>query len=135
MKRNERVSLQNQKPLKKTKRGNFFLFPFEKAPFLLRERKKKQKDLLVVSCALPPFSFLLMRVLLRVWKRNEKKRKETKRNERVSLQNQRPLEKKRKGATFFFFLCAAKKKNEHTKTNSYPLKEKKPSFCVPYRRF
>ena len=60
----------------------------------------------VPSYALPP-----SRVLLRVWKRNEKKRKETKRNEkkrketkrneRVSLQNQRPLEKKRKGANLF----------------------------------
>ena len=43
----------------------------------------------VVACAQPPFSFLLMRVLLRVWKRNEKKRKETKRNERVSLQKKK----------------------------------------------
>ena len=42
---------------------------------------------------LPPFSFLLMRVLLRVWNK-----KRLKSYERVSLQNQRPLEKKRKGA-------------------------------------
>ena len=63
---------------------------------------------------LPPFSFLLMRVflrvvacalplsrvLLRVWKRNEKK---TKRNERVSLQKTRegdPWKRNEKGQIF-----------------------------------
>ena len=90
-KKRKNVSSKSKTLGKETKRGNSYpLFSIPCFPSLIFH-------LLFVSCALPPFSFLLMRVLLRVWKRNEKKRKS------VSSKS-KTLKKNEKGQLFSFSL-------------------------------
>ena len=90
------MSLQNQRPLEKKRKGATRIPCF---PSLVFHPLFSIFCLYPVRC--PPFSFLLMRVLLRVWKRNEKKRKETK---ECLFKIKDPWKRNEKGQLFSFSL-------------------------------